>query len=121
MIYLQRSNARYFHCAARAARPWPTGRCTCLLLRSTATTRHFSHAFPGGAMPDDIDMLQCQVRFLETENRTLRQNLRDEFAKAALTGYLASYEPLDDPIEYSKSIAGDCYVLADAMLEARKS
>jgi hypothetical protein len=70
---------------------------------------------------DDIDMLNKQAQYLERENRKLRRTLRDEFAQAALTGYLASFEPTGEPTEFSQSIARDCYVMADAMLEARKS
>lgn len=72
-------------------------------------------------MMDDIDMLECQVRNQERELAAARETLRDQFAMAALTGYLASFEPMDEPSEYASSIAIDCYRLADAMMEARKS
>ena len=52
---------------------------------------------------------------------TSRTILRDEFAKAALTGFLTSFEPGEDPVDYARSIAIDCYIIADAMLEARES
>lgn len=45
--------------------------------------------------------------------------LRDEFAKAALQGYLASAAPDLEPIEFASTIAADCYALADAMIAAR--
>ena len=35
---------------------------------------------------EDIDALEIQVRFLERENRALKQTLWDEFFKAALMG-----------------------------------
>lgn len=72
-------------------------------------------------MMDDINMLECQVRNLDRELAASRETLRDRFAMAALTGYLASFEPMDEPSEYATSIAIDCYRLADACLEARKS
>lgn len=68
---------------------------------------------------DDTEMLQTQNRHLERENRSLRRNLRDEFAMAALTGCLMNCE-ISAPAEFSQSIANDCYKLADAMLEARQ-
>mgnify|MGYP000287595048 CR=1 FL=1 len=45
---------------------------------------------------------------------------RDYFAAAALQGYLASVGPHTEPVEYAPSITRDAYILADAMLEARK-
>lgn len=67
----------------------------------------------------DEDILSSQVKFLERENRHLRNALRDDFAKAALVGYLASFEPTEEPVEYSESVARDCWVMADAMLATR--
>lgn len=72
-------------------------------------------------MSDNEDILATQVRTLQNELRAARQALRDQFAMAALTGYLASFEPMGEPSEYASSIAKDCYQLADAMMEARKS
>ena len=46
--------------------------------------------------------------------------LRDYFAAAALTGQLASYaSPKAPPADYAE-IAKDAYIMADAMLRARK-
>lgn len=76
-------------------------------------------------MNDEVEMLQCQVRFLEAENRTLRQNLRDEFAKAALTGLLAKHGDAgwceNGEVTSIVGAAETMYEYADAMLEARKS
>lgn len=69
---------------------------------------------------DETDMLQANARHLERENRSLRRKLRDDFAMAALTGYLSSWAPHEEPCEFSNSIAEDCYKLADAMLKARE-
>lgn len=67
----------------------------------------------------DEDMLRTQNRSLERENRQLRRNLRDEFAMAALPAVVGNLTVagLDSP----DPIAGCCYAIADAMLEARKS
>ena len=70
---------------------------------------------------EDIDMALAQVRYLERENRALRRTLRDEFAMAALTGYLASFNADGDPVEVRSAIARDIWALADALLESRKS
>jgi hypothetical protein len=69
----------------------------------------------------DEDIYAAQVRHLERELAAARETLRDRFAMAALTGYLASWAPHEEPCEFSSSIAEDCYRLADAMMEARKS
>lgn len=45
--------------------------------------------------------------------------LRDQFATAALTGYLASTGDDFEPADVASSIARECYLLADCMLEAR--
>ena len=71
-------------------------------------------------MTSDTDMLECQVRYLERELAAARETLRDRFAMAALTGALANCE-MTAPACYAKSIAEDCYIIADAMQEARKS
>ncbi|WP_312283322.1 hypothetical protein [Candidatus Igneacidithiobacillus taiwanensis] len=49
------------------------------------------------------------------------KTLRDEFAMATLSGYLASF-PDDANIkpEHMRNIAEFCYLMSDAMLEARK-
>ena len=67
---------------------------------------------------DEIDMLTKQAQYLERENRKLRRTLRDEFALAALAGLMVD---MGTPAEFSQSIAADAYLIADAMLEARKS
>lgn len=68
----------------------------------------------------DEDMLAAQVLNLERELAAAREILRDRFAMAALTGYLASFEPMEEPSEYATSIALDCYRLADVMMEVRQ-
>lgn len=45
--------------------------------------------------------------------------LRDRFAMAALTGYLASFGP-GEPFRF-EDLARDCYNTADAMLAAREA
>ena len=69
----------------------------------------------------DDDMLAAQVKNLDRENRKLRSSLRDEFAKAALQGMVASMGDIGELVVFSQSIAADAYRIADAMLEARKS
>jgi len=46
-------------------------------------------------------------------------DLRDYFAAKAMQGYLASYPLESEPVKFATAIARDCYLLADAMLEAR--
>lgn len=46
-------------------------------------------------------------------------SLRDYFAAKAMQGYLSSFHPHDEPVEYAMRIAEDSYALADAMLAAR--
>jgi hypothetical protein len=46
--------------------------------------------------------------------------LRDYFAAKALQGYLASCPQEVEPVEFSVQISRDSYLIADAMLEARK-
>lgn len=70
---------------------------------------------------DDIEMLTAQNKNLDRENRKLRSSLRDEFAKAALNGMVASRGDIGEVAAFSQSIADDAYRIADAMLEARKS
>ncbi len=48
-------------------------------------------------------------------------NMRDYFAGKALQGWMASMLHDYEPTEFSGSIARDCYVMADAMMEARKT
>ena len=66
---------------------------------------------------DDTEMLQTQNRHLERENRSLRRNLRDEFAKEALPGVIAEMSLLST----SDQIAKACYAISDAMLKHRQS
>jgi len=68
----------------------------------------------------DEDIYERQVRVLEKELAASRETLRDRFAMAALTGYLASFEPTEEPSEYASSIAIDCFRLADVMMEVRE-
>lgn len=46
--------------------------------------------------------------------------LRDHFAAKALQGYLASFDPHGEPVEFATKIAEDAYAMADAMLRARQ-
>ena len=46
--------------------------------------------------------------------------LRDYFAAKALQGYLASFHPHEEPVEFATKIAEDAYAMADAMLAARE-
>ena len=48
-------------------------------------------------------------------------SLRDYFAAKALQGYLASFDPHGEPVEYATKIAEDAYAMANAMLTARES
>ena len=47
--------------------------------------------------------------------------LRDYFAAKAMQGYLASFDPHGEPVEFATKIAEDAYTLADAMLKAREA
>ena len=47
-------------------------------------------------------------------------SLRDYFAAKAMQGYLASIPETVEPVEFSVQIARDAYLIADAMIEARK-
>lgn len=47
--------------------------------------------------------------------------LRDYFAAKALQGYLASFDPNGEPVEFATRIAEDAYALADAMLKVREA
>lgn len=75
-------------------------------------------------MTDEVDMLRIQNRQLERENRSLRRNLRDEFAMAALTGLLAHHGDAgwhpEAEVQSQNGASETCYEYADAMLEARK-
>lgn len=71
--------------------------------------------------------LPSEVKRLEQENVDLRKivfdlqsSLRDQFATAALTGWLADSRVSVVPGEDEMPIAKGCYRLADAMLQARK-
>lgn len=93
-------------------------------------------------IPDQIFCTPCTVSALELTRPIIRDNvvyqmgypdvktLRDEFAMAALSGYLA--QPMGDPQtrtveaaqsfwkEFRKGAAAHSYALADAMLAERK-
>lgn len=49
----------------------------------------------------------------------MQKTLRDEFAMAALQGYLHAYPDTVEYSESSKEMATKFYRMADAMLEAR--
>lgn len=59
----------------------------------------------------------AEIQSLVTEITAIK-TLRDEFAMAALTGWLASFGPAEQP--NATSSATFAYMVADAMLEARK-
>lgn len=66
----------------------------------------------------DIEFLERQVRNLMLQNRALQQGLRDEFAKAALSGYMAGIRAQISP-EKQIEIAKGLWSTADAMIETR--
>lgn len=57
----------------------------------------------------------CKAQFKEQSNQ--QKTLRDEFAMAALSWFLASPNRTD---RYYDNIAAASYKMADAMMEARK-
>ena len=75
---------------------------------------HYRAAIEVRRMTTDTDMLEANIKNLERENRELRMTLRDQFAMAALTGLLA------DGSFSANYHAGQAYLVADTMLEARK-
>jgi hypothetical protein len=66
----------------------------------------------------DAAHLAAQVRCLENEVRALRETLRDKFAAAAVTGMYAA-DTLYSVVPTERK-AEEAYLIADAMLEARK-
>lgn len=54
---------------------------------------------------------------VEAEKAAAREVLRDEFAMAALTGYLSG--ALCERQKSAKEVADDCYWFANAMMAAR--
>lgn len=66
-------------------------------------------------MIDEAEMLRTQVRALTAENQALRKSLRDEFAKAALTGLIANAELI-----YLAGLGENAYAIADRALAARE-
>ena len=78
-------------------------------------------------MTTDTDMLETNIKNLERENRELRITLRDRFAMAALPEFIvASFivssvdAEIDDPEVGFSLVATLTYMMADAMMEARK-
>lgn len=76
----------------------------------------------------DEQAMEAKIRGLENECRALRATLRDNFAAAALQGVFAGTQHLDDTgalfsfsVDWYNDVASHCYVMADAMVEARKS
>ncbi len=61
---------------------------------------------------DDIETLRAHIKYLERENKMLRQTLLDDFAKAAMFSISESNKQTLSYIE----IAENCYLLAEAML-----
>lgn len=47
--------------------------------------------------------------------------LRDYFAAKAMQGYLASFDPHGEPVEFATKIAEYAYTIAAAMLKAREA
>ena len=64
--------------------------------------------------PDDLFLLEQQIRVLENQNRALRSQLQDEFTAAALTGLLAHGWGPDD------LVAVRAVEIARLTLEARE-
>ena len=56
-----------------------------------------------------------------TVRATKGMTLRDYFAAKVMQGYLASFDPHGDPVEFATKIAEDAYTLADTMLKAREA
>ena len=55
---------------------------------------------------DEIDVLECRVRGLENETRTLRHRLLDDYFCAALSGLLSrGWQPFDMAVAESWKIA----------------
>ncbi len=66
---------------------------------------------------NDIEFLEAKVRGLEATVRMLQKTLRDEFAKAALTGMLANHGLHPDYVENTVKAA---FEVADVAMEVRK-
>ena len=67
---------------------------------------------------NEIAKIQDAVRADPPSHLFARKTLRDEFAMAALTGWLASFGP--DQLANPTPVAEFAYRMADVMLEARK-
>ena len=67
---------------------------------------------------NEIAKIQDAVRADPPSHLFDRKTLRDEFAMAALSGWIASYGP--DHKVYPTGCAEFAYMMADAMLEVRK-
>lgn len=64
------------------------------------------------------DVLEAQVRFLENELAKAKETLRDQFAMHAMQAMLSSP---NCPMQVDENeLADQAYVVADAMMEARK-
>ncbi len=63
---------------------------------------------------DEVDVLECRVRGLENEVRTLRETLRDKYAAAALNALILCGWGPEAPV------AEKAFMIADMVLEARK-
>jgi hypothetical protein len=85
----------------------------------------------GQNIASEIDRLQTENEARKARERVLvdalmraqqieGMTLRDYFAAKALQGYLASCPQEVEPVEFSVQISRDSYLIADAMLEARK-
>jgi hypothetical protein len=68
------------------------------------------------AYDEELAAKDAVIKHLERSNRELRNTLRDDFAKAALIGMI---DGLDQSDHYDL-LADHCYLIADAMIEARK-
>ena len=73
-------------------------------------------------MNTDTDMLETNIKNLERENRELRMTLRDQFAMAALPEFIIASADveIDEPEVGFSLVATLTYMMADAMMEARK-
>lgn len=72
-------------------------------------------------LPDGTEISVSLEKDAATVRATQGMTLRDYFAAKAMQGYLASFDPHGDPVEFATKIAEDAYTLADTMLKAREA
>lgn len=67
------------------------------------------------------DELEEPMQILPDDAASPAKTLRDEIAMSVLSGYLASFpDDADIKPEHMRNIAEFCYLMSDAMMEARK-